>query len=117
MSQVKLNMIWQHNTVLPYILGQLRQNIEAITPVEHIYLTGSRAYTPMQEWGVLEGKDWDIVVVCAFAIVNTKIWTSDVNYHIDLTMTTSQKVTAILQNAIELYPNNELQIIPIVIIK
>jgi hypothetical protein len=113
MSQVKLNMIWQHNTVLPYILGQLRQNIEAITPIQHIYLMGSRAYTPAEEWSVLDGKDWDILVVCAFAIVNTAIWTSQANYHIDLTIADPQKALALLQhakNAIELYPNNALQI-------
>ncbi len=113
MSQIKLDMIWQHNTVLPYILGQLRQTIEAITPIQHIYLIGSRAYTPVQEWHILEGKDWDILVVCAFAIVNTKVWTTDKNYHIDLTVANPQKAAALLQNAknaLELYPNNELQI-------
>jgi hypothetical protein len=113
MSQVKLNMIWQHNIVLPYILGQLRQTIEAITAIEHIYLIGSRAYTPIQEWQKLEGKDWDILVVCAFAIVNTRVWTTDLNYNIDLIVTSPTKAAAVLQNAknaMELYPNNELQI-------
>jgi hypothetical protein len=112
MSQIKLDMIWQHNTVLPYILGQLRATIEAITPIHHIYVVGSRAYTPVQEWNKLEGKDWDILVVCHFAIVNTRVWTSDLNYHIDLTIANPQKAAALLQNAknaIELYPNNELQ--------
>jgi hypothetical protein len=112
MSQVKLHMIWQHNIVLPYILGQLRQTIEAITPIDYIYLVGSRAYTPIEEWNKLDGKDWDILVVCSFPIVNTAVWTTDLNYNIDLIVTNSQKAAALLhnaRNAIELYPNNELQ--------
>lgn len=111
MSQVKKDRIWQHNTVLPYILHELRQKIEAITPIYTIYLTGSRAKTPVTEWDVLEGKDWDILVVCDFPIINTAVWTRDVNYHIDLVITNPKKATALLQNAqkaIELYPDNQL---------
>jgi hypothetical protein len=113
MSQVKHNMIWQHNTVLPYILGQLRQTIEAITPVQAIYLYGSRAYTPVQEWAKHDGKDWDVLVVCHFAIINTKVWTIEKNYYIDLTVAEAKKAASFLQqhsHAIELYPNYTLPI-------
>jgi predicted nucleotidyltransferase len=113
MSQVKTDRIWQHNTVLPYILHELRQKIEAITPIHKIYLTGSRARTPVANWGALEGKDWDILVVCDFPIINTVVWTEDMNYHIDLVITNRAKAEALLHNAqraIELYPDNQLVI-------
>jgi hypothetical protein len=111
MSQVKKERIWQHNTVLPYILHELRQKIEAITPIHNIYLTGSRARVPAEEWGELEGKDWDILVVCDFPIINTAVWTTGMNYHIDLIVTNPRKAAALLLNArkvIELYPDNQL---------
>jgi predicted nucleotidyltransferase len=110
MSQVKTDRIWQHNLVLPYILNGLKQKIEAITPVHKIYLTGSRAKTPVADWGELEGRDWDILVVCDFPIINTAVWTRDLNYHIDLVITTPGKAATLLQKAIELYPDNQLVI-------
>jgi hypothetical protein len=111
MSQVNTSRIWQHNLVLPYILHTLRQKIEVITPIHKIYLTGSRAKTPVAKWGTLEGKDWDILVVCDFAIINTVVWTRDMNYHIDLVITNPQKAATHLQHtpkAIELYPVTRL---------
>jgi predicted nucleotidyltransferase len=113
MSQVKTDRIWQHNTVLPYILQALRQKIEAITPVRKIYLTGSRARVSVEGWSELQGKDWDILVVCDFPIINTTVWTSGMNYHIDLIITNAARAEALLrnaQNAIELYPVNQLVI-------
>jgi hypothetical protein len=113
MSQVKTDRIWQHNFVLPYIIQQLRQKIEAITPIHTIYLTGSRARTPVADWDVLQGKDWDVLVVCDFPIINTTVWTRDLNYHIDLVITNATKAEALLRNAqtvIELYPDNQLGI-------
>jgi predicted nucleotidyltransferase len=113
MSQVKTDRIWQHNTVLPYILNGLQQKIEAITPIHKIYLTGSRARVPAEGWGELKGKDWDILVVCGFAIINTAVWAGDRNYHIDLVIANPQKAAALLQHAqkaIELYPDNQLKL-------
>jgi hypothetical protein len=97
MSQVKTDRIWQHNFVLPYILNELKQKIEAITPIHTIYLTGSR----------------DVLVVCDFPIINTAVWTRELNYHIDLIITNATKAEALLRNAqmaIELYPYNQLVI-------
>jgi hypothetical protein len=113
MSQVKLNTKWQHQEVLPYILDGLRQKIETITPVLHIYLYGSRAKTPMDQWDKLQGKDWDIVVICAFPIKNTAIWTSDLNYHIDLVVTNAEGFQSFIDHkipTIALFPNNELNL-------
>ncbi len=110
MSQVKTNRIWQHNLVLPYILNGLKQKIEAITRVHKIYLTGSRVRTPLDDWDKLQGKDWDILVVCDFPIINTAVWTKDLNYHIDLVITTPRKAATLLQKAIELYPDKQLEI-------
>lgn len=111
MSRRDLNLIWQHDKVLPYLFGELKQKIEAISPVEEIYLYGSRARTPIEDWQKLEGKDWDIVVVCKFPIVNTRIWTTDINYHIDLKITDVVGATNFFKHKkslIELYPNNGL---------
>lgn len=111
MSRIRPDTIWQHDKVLPYILGSLRQKIDAITPVQKIYLTGSRARNPVADWDQLSGKDWDILVVCSFPVVNTQIWTAELNYHIDLTVTNPQKAEAYLSNAkvaTELWPNYEL---------
>ena len=113
MSQVKMETIWQHHKVLPYILNDLKQKIETITPVLGIYLYGSRAKTPYKKWTILNGKDWDIMVICAFPIVNTHIWTTYLNYHIDLKVITQNKCDFFKhhqQTMIELYPNNMLEI-------
>ena len=87
MIQIRTEMIWQPDEVLPYIFGELKSKIEAITPVMHIYLFGSRATVPVNEWHTLEGKDWDILVACRFRITNTTVWTKALGYHIDLTVT------------------------------
>ena len=113
MSKISFNKIWQHEQVLPYILGELKQHIEKITPVKKIYLFGSRGRTPTDEWKSLEGKDWDIYIVTAFPIVNTRIWTHEKNYHIDLMINTEEKGKKFLNNytsCVELFPNNKLNI-------
>lgn len=113
MSQIKAEAIWQHEFVLPYILEDLKAKVEAITPVRAIYLYGSRSKVAPRNWRQLEGKDWDIMIVCDFSIVNSQIWTSDINYHIDLTITTANKIKNFLErnsSIIELYPNYALEI-------
>lgn len=111
MSKVKLETIWQHDKVLPYILNELRKKIENITPVEKIYLFGSRAKTPTQDWHRLEGKDWDIIVQAGCKLANTQIWTTGKNYHIDLYVVSEEQATQLLKNTgktVELFPRNEL---------
>lgn len=110
MSQVKLDMIWQHEKVLPYILSELKAQVERITPVHSMYLHGSRAKTSIDSWNQLKGKDWDVVMVCNFPIVNTRIWTIDKGYYIDLTITTESILQKMMQyqKYVELYPNNTL---------
>jgi hypothetical protein len=113
MSSIDMNKIWQHDLVLPYILGGLKQKIDTITPVQQIYLMGSRCRTPVNEWERLQGKDWDILVVCSFPIVNTGIWTTALNYHIDLIVTNHTKAPSLLRNAgtpVQLYPDYELSL-------
>ena len=113
MSRIDLNLIWQHEKVLPYLLGELRQKIEAISPIENIYLYGSRARTPTQDWKNLDGKDWDILVVCKFPIINTKIWTTALNYHIDLKITDTagtENFFKYKKHWVELYPKLRLKI-------
>ena len=110
MSCIQLEMIWQHETVLPYILNELKQHVERITPVHHIYLHGSRAKTPITDWKQLEGKDWDIIMVCNFPIINTHIWTTDRNYHIDLSVIGKKKANELLKyrkDLVELFPSGE----------
>ncbi|WP_452598024.1 nucleotidyltransferase domain-containing protein [Pontimicrobium sp. MEBiC01747] len=112
MSQVKLEMIWQHDTVLPYILNDLKQQIETITTVHKIVLYGSRAKTSIENWNMLKGKDWDIIVVADSPLINTEIWTRDKNYHIDLKVISKEEANTILKYLREtkiLYPENQLQ--------
>jgi len=113
MSQIKAEAIWQHELVLPYILKDLKAKIDAITPVRAIYLYGSRSRAAPNDWRLLDGKDWDVMIVCDFPIVNAHIWTTTLNYHIDLTITTADKIKNFIERSnsfIELYPNYELEI-------
>ncbi len=100
--------IWQHEKVLPYVLGELRERIEKISPVTKIYLFGSRARVPVAQWHTLEGKDWDIWTVCNFPIKNTEIFTKQLNYHIDLKITGEKEAKLFLSqgSVLELYPLN-----------
>lgn len=112
MSKVKLETIWQHEQVLPYILNELKQKIDNITTVEKIYLFGSRAKTPVEDWHRLEGKDWDIIVQAKFKLTNTHIWTTDKNYHIDLYVVSKEQAKKLLQDTgktLELFPCNVLE--------
>ncbi|MEZ0007242.1 hypothetical protein ABH942_002621 [Flavobacterium sp. 28YEA47A] len=113
MSQIKAEAIWQHELVLPYILKDLKAKVDVITPVRAIYLYGSRSRIMPKDWHLLEGKDWDIMMICDFPIVNTHVWTTNLNYHIDLTITTAGKIKDLLErnnSIIELYPNYKLMI-------
>lgn len=113
MSNRREDLIWQHDKVLPYLLGELKQKIEKITPIQKIYLYGSRARMPFEKWHELQGKDWDILVICKFPIVNTHIWTTGLNYYIDLKVTNTEEAKNFfknLKNRIELYPENHLPI-------
>ncbi|KAB8155852.1 hypothetical protein EZY14_001175 [Kordia sp. TARA_039_SRF] len=110
MSAVQLEMIWQHKQVLPYILNELKQIVERTSPIYQIYLYGSRAKTPLHNWHQLAGKDWDIIMVCKFPIINTHIWTTAKNYHIDLTIISQQQAAKIVtyrKELKELFPNSE----------
>lgn len=113
MSQIKAEAIWQHEFVLPYILKDLKAKVDAITPVRAIYLFGSRGKVAPKDWSVLEGKDWDIMMVCDFPIVNSQLWTTALNYHIDLIITTEHKIKNFLQSntsIVELFPSYRLEI-------
>lgn len=113
MSQIKAEAIWQHEFVLPYILNDLKAKVDAITPVRAIYLHGSRGRVVPNNWRQLEGKDWDIMMVCDFPIVNSQLWTTALNYHIDLTITTEYKIKNFLRNntsVVELFPSYKLAI-------
>lgn len=112
MSKIKREFIWQHDKVLPYILHDLKEEIEKITPIEKIYLFGSRARKPFENWDTLEGKDWDIIIQTKYKIINTAIWTSARNYHIDLFVLNEKDTHSLLKNTRsfkELYPKYELE--------
>lgn len=113
MSKIKREFIWQHDQVLPYILHDLKKEIEKITPIEKIYLFGSRAGKPFENWETLEGKDWDIIIQTKYKIINTAIWTSARNYHIDLFVLNEKDTLSLLKstkNFKELYPKYELEV-------
>ncbi|WP_046756131.1 hypothetical protein [Kordia jejudonensis] len=110
MSTVQLAMIWQPEKVLPYILHELKRTVEKISPVHKIYLYGSRAKTPITDWNTLDGKDWDIIMVCNFPIINTHIWTTARNYHVDLSIISKQQADELLKHnkyLVELFPSDE----------
>ena len=112
MSKIKREFIWQHNQVLPYILHDLKEEIEKITPIEKVYLFGSRARKPFEDWDTLEGKDWDIIIQTKYKIINTAVWTSARNYHIDLFVLNEKDTQSLLKSTKsykELYPKYELE--------
>ena len=112
MSKRSTELIWQPDKVLPYLFGDLFKKIEAITPIQKIYLFGSRSRVPVSELHTLKGKDWDLVVVCSFKIINTQIWTTDIGYHIDLNIINGEGVKNFFNydmKMIELFPENNLQ--------
>ena len=113
MSIVRKDLIWQPEKVLPYLFDLLIAKIETITPVRAIYLFGSRARVPISEWHTLEGKDWDLYIVCDFPIVNTSIWGRDMGYYLDLPIVTQERMDALLKGNAQLkqlYPEDVLRL-------
>ncbi len=110
MSRVKLEAIWQHEKVLPYILTTLKGKIDDITAVEKIFLFGSRGRVPFEEWDTLEGKDWDVLVQAGYRLKNAGI-VVDKDYHLDLLVMDKEQVQMFTQNMTikELFPINELE--------
>lgn len=103
MSRVKLEAIWQHDQVLPYILTTLKDKIDDITAVEKIFLFGSRGRVPFDEWNTLEGKDWDVLVQAKGKLKNAYALI-DQDYYLDLLVLDEQTIK-------EHYSNNKLAMI------
>ncbi|KAB1231993.1 hypothetical protein [Chryseobacterium viscerum] len=103
MSRVKLEAIWQHDQVLPYILTTLKDKIDDITAVEKIFLFGSRGRVPFHEWDTLEGKDWDVLVQAKCKLKNAYALI-DQDYYLDLLVLDEQTIK-------EHYSNNKLAMI------
>jgi len=113
MSIVRLDMIWQPEAVLPYLLHTLKAKVETITPVKAMYLFGSRSRVGLDQWHTLEGKDWDIYIVCDFPIVNTRIWGRDIGYYLDIVITTQKRIDTLLQangGIKQLFPEDTLDL-------
>lgn len=109
MSKVKLEAIWQHEKVLPYILTTLKNKIEDITAVEKIFLFGSRGRVPFENWKELEGKDWDILVQAKFKLKNSHVLV-DEGYYVDLFVLDEESIQKYYsQNKLTMiFPENEL---------
>lgn len=103
MSRVKLEAIWQHDKVLSYILTTLKDKIDDITAVEKIFLFGSRARVPFEEWNILEGKDWDVLVQARCKLKNAYALL-DKDYYLDLLVVDEETIQ-------EHYSNNKLTMI------
>lgn len=110
MSRVKPEAIWQHETVLPYILTRLKDKISEITAVEKIFLFGSRGRLPLESWKELEGKDWDVVVQAKCKLKNARVLLED-GYHLDLLVLDKKQTKKFTENmkTKELFPINELE--------
>jgi predicted nucleotidyltransferase len=94
--------------VLPYILTALKNKIEEITPVEKIFLFGSRSRVPFEKWKELEGKDWDILVQTKFKLRNAYVLV-DENYHLDLLVLDEERIKKYYSNNLTMiFPENEL---------
>lgn len=111
MSKVKTEAIWQHEKVLPYILTCLKDRISEITTVEKIMLFGSRGRIPQDEWHILEGKDWDVLVQAGFRVKNANILVNK-EYHLDLIVLNSEQVKEFCRAkpTKELFPTNEIKL-------
>ncbi len=103
MSRVKLEAIWQHDQVLPYILTTLKEKINDITGVEKIFLFGSRGRVPFEEWNTLEGKDWDLLVQAKCKLKNAHVLL-DKDYYLDLLVLDEETIQ-------KYYYNNKLTMI------
>jgi len=110
MSRVKPEAIWQHKSVLPYILTRLKDKISEITAVEKIILFGSRGRLPLERWNELEGKDWDILVQAGCKLKNARVLL-DEEYHLDLLVLDENQTKKFTENMStkELFPTNELE--------
>ncbi len=111
MSGVRIDMIWQPEAVLPYLFGALKAKIETVSSVAAIYLFGSRARVPVAQWHTLEGKDWDLYVVCDFPMVNTQLWGRDLGYYLDIVVITQEQMKKCLAtdpHIQQLYPEDTL---------
>jgi hypothetical protein len=110
MSQVKPEIIWQHDQVLPYILTSLKDKINEITAVEKIILFGSRGRLPLESWNELQGKDWDILVQAQCKLKNARVLV-DEDYHLDLLILDKNQTEKFIENmeTKELFPTNELE--------
>ena len=108
MSQVKHEAIWQHDKVLPYILTTLKEKIEEITPVEKIFLFGSRSRLPFEKWKELEGKDWDIIVQTKLKLKNAHVLV-DKDYHLDLLVLDEERINNHYSNNLKMiFPDNQV---------
>ncbi|WP_034689214.1 nucleotidyltransferase family protein, partial [Chryseobacterium hispalense] len=102
--------IWQHEKVLPYILTSLKDKIAEITPVEKIFLFGSRGRLPFESWNELEGKDWDILVQASCRLKNAHVLVEP-GYHLDLLVMSREQTEKFIGNmkTKQLFPVNELE--------
>lgn len=88
MSQVRKDLIWKEDEVLPYI----KQLAKDLGYVSEIHIFGSRAKGREVE----DGKDWDFVFITPFKIVNTGVWGRKAGYHIDIIANTKKALTKML---------------------
>lgn len=109
MSRVKLEVIWQHEKVLPYILTTLKDKISEITAVEKIFLFGSRGRVPFEEWDTLEGKDWDVLVQAKCKLKNAHVLL-DKDYYVDLLVLDEGSIEKyhLGKNLKMVFPENEI---------
>lgn len=112
MSRVKLETIWQHNKVLPYILTTLKDKIDDITAVEKIFLFGSRGRVPFDEWNKLEGKDWDVLVQAKCKLKNAHVLI-DKEYYLDLFVLDEESINTHYSNykLTMIFPVDELNLL------
>ena len=111
MSRLRPDLITDPALVIPFLKKLFEETLLPFR-AEKMYLVGSRGRTPLEQWGTLEGKDYDILIVTPAKITNTKIWTLTQSYYIEINCNTNYRIQSIRKNnyggdgaGIELFPN------------
>lgn len=62
MSRRNLDKKYSPEDIIPYLYSLFYERMPKVSKPIRMYLVGSRGRLPLEEWGILKGKDWDIVV-------------------------------------------------------
>ncbi len=82
MSILNKKLITDPKLVIPYLQYLFYDKIPLVCEPHKMYLIGSRGRTPVEDWGKLDGKDWDILIETTHRVMDTYLWYS--NYYLEI---------------------------------